>query len=64
VGYNGYLPASVSGSVGDNGSVRVSVSGGGRSANGSGHLSGNSGSGTWTSPSSECKGTWVASRKG
>jgi hypothetical protein len=64
VGYNGYLPASVSGSVRDNGSVRVSVSGGGRSANGSGLLSGNSGSGTWTSPSSECSGTWVASRKG
>jgi|SRR5215470_17286312 len=64
VAYNGYLPASVSGSVGGNGAVRVNVSGGGSRANGSGHLTANSGSGTWTggSSSSSCSGTWTASR--
>jgi hypothetical protein len=66
VAYNGYVPVSVSGSVGGNGAVRVSLSGGGRSANGSGHLSGNSGSGTWsgTDASSKCSGTWTAARRG
>jgi hypothetical protein len=65
LGYSGYVPASVSGSVGGNGAVTVNVSGGGRSANGSGRLSGNSGSGTWSggSASSACSGTWSASRK-
>jgi hypothetical protein len=64
VGYNGYVPVSVSGSVGGNGAVSVNLRGGGRTARGSGHLSGNSGSGTWTgsSSSSNCSGTWSASR--
>ena len=64
IAYAGYVPVSVSGSVGGNGAVRVNVSGGGRSANGSGHLSGNSGSGTWsgTAASAACSGTWTASR--
>jgi len=64
VGYNGYVPVNVSGSVGGNGAVTVSVSSGGRSANGSGHLAGNSGSGTWSgsAASSACSGTWTASR--
>jgi hypothetical protein len=62
VGYNGYLPANVSGSVGGNGAVRVSVSGGGQQANASGHLSGNSGSGTWRG--GNCSGSWSASRGG
>jgi hypothetical protein len=64
LGYNGYVPVSVSGSVGGNGSVNVSLKAGGRSARASGHLSGNSGSGTWTgnSASSACSGTWTASR--
>jgi hypothetical protein len=64
LGYSGYVPVSVSGSVGGNGSVSVSVKAGSRSARGSGQLSGNSGSGTWTggSASSACSGTWTASR--
>jgi hypothetical protein len=64
LGYNGYVPVSVSGSVGGNGSVSVSLKAGGRSARASGQLSGNSGSGTWTgsSASSSCSGTWTASR--
>jgi hypothetical protein len=64
VGYAGYVPVSVSGSVGGNGSVTVSVVGGGRKAAGSGQLSGNSGAGTWTGSSSSaaCSGTWTARR--
>ena len=64
VGYSGYVPVSVSGSVRGNGAVTVSVTGGGRSANASGQLSGDSGSGTWSgsSASAACSGTWTASR--
>src|SRR5262245_36800677 len=64
LGYSGYIPVSVSGSVCGNGSVSVNLKGGGRSAHASGQLSGNSGSGTWTgsSASSNCSGTWTASR--
>src|SRR5215472_5879534 len=51
------------GSVGRNGIVRVAVSGFGRSAAGSGRLSGNSGSGSWRSSRGECSGTWSASRR-
>ena len=52
-----------SGGVGGNGVVRVAVSGYGRSAAGSGRLSGNSGSGSWRSSRGECAGTWAASRR-
>jgi hypothetical protein len=51
------------GSVGRNGVVRVAVSGYGRSAAGSGRLSGNSGSGSWRSSRGECSGSWSASRR-
>jgi hypothetical protein len=52
-----------SGGVGRNGVVRVAVSGFGRSAAGSGRLSGNSGSGSWRSSRGECSGSWSASRR-
>jgi hypothetical protein len=52
-----------SGGVGANGVVRVAVSGFGRSAAGSGKLSGNSGSGSWRSSRGECSGSWSASRR-
>jgi hypothetical protein len=52
------------GGVGKNGVVRVAVSGFGRSAAGSGRLSGNSGSGSWRSSRGECSGSWSASRRG
>jgi len=52
-----------SGGVGRNGVVRVGVSGFGRSAAGSGRLSGNSGSGSWRSSRGECSGSWSASRR-
>ena len=52
-----------SGGVGKNGVVRVAVSGHGRSAAGSGRLSGNSGSGSWRSSRGECSGSWSAVRR-
>jgi hypothetical protein len=52
-----------SGGVGVNGVVRVAVSGFGRSAAGSGRLSGNSGAGNWRSSRGECSGSWSASRR-
>ena len=52
-----------SGGVGKNGVVRVAVSGYGRSAAGSGRLSGTSGSGSWRSSRGECSGSWSASRR-
>jgi hypothetical protein len=51
------------GGVGANGVVRVSVAGAGRSASGSGRLSGNSGAGSWRSSRGECSGSWSASRR-
>jgi hypothetical protein len=51
------------GAVGANGVVRVTVSGFGRSASGSGRLSHNSGAGRWRSSRGECSGSWSASRR-
>jgi hypothetical protein len=51
------------GGVGANGVVRVSVSGFGRSASGSGRLSLNSGAGSWRSSGGECSGSWSATRR-
>lgn len=64
LGYNGYVPVRVSGSVAGNGAVTVRVSSGGRSASGSGQLSGDSGNGTWSGSAAEtsCAGTWTAQR--
>jgi hypothetical protein len=52
-----------SGDVGANGVIRVTVTGAGRSASGSGRLSNNSGAGRWWSPRGECSGSWSASRR-
>jgi hypothetical protein len=51
------------GGVGANGLLRVAVSGFGRSAAGSGRLSGNSGAGSWRSSRGECSGSWSATRR-
>jgi hypothetical protein len=52
----------VQGQVADSGGLRVSVGDGVRKANGSGKLSGTSGSGTWKGGGGICSGTWVAQR--
>ena len=51
------------GAVAANGNVRVVVAEGGRSANGSGRLVGNSGRGWWRTESGECSGQWTAERR-
>jgi len=52
----------ITGRVGGAGAITVTVSGGGRSAIGSGRLAGNTGTGSWTGGS--CSGSWSAERRG
>jgi hypothetical protein len=61
VGYAGEASFDVSGKVGPNGKVTVSVSRGDRKASGSGQLTATSGGGSWTG--GECSGTWQAERR-
>jgi hypothetical protein len=63
VGYAGDSAFNVSGKVGDNGTVTVTVSRGSHSARGQGRLSPTDGSGMWTAGSGECSGTWTAERR-
>jgi hypothetical protein len=64
VGYAGEASFNVTGRVGANGAVTVTVSRGGQSASGSGMLSTSDGSGYWRTASGECSGTWTAERRG
>jgi hypothetical protein len=66
VSYGGEASFNVSGRVAGSGSVRVSVSRGQSRADGSGRLSGSSGSGSWrgSSTGASCSGTWTAERRG
>jgi hypothetical protein len=61
VGYAGEASFNVSGRVGANGKVTVTVSRGERSASGSGQLSRDFGTGSWSG--GECSGTWQAERR-
>jgi hypothetical protein len=63
VGYAGSASFNVTGKVGANGAVTVTVSRGSQSATGTGRISGSDGSGTWTAASGECSGTWTAERR-
>ena len=63
VGYAGEASFNVSGSVGANGAVIVTVSRGSQSAKGTGRMSAADGAGTWTAGSGECSGTWSAERR-
>jgi hypothetical protein len=58
----GSSPVTINGRVGGNGTVNVIVSHGGKSATGSGRLSGTSGAGSWRGGG--CAGTWEAERRG
>jgi hypothetical protein len=64
VGYAGQASFNVTGRVGGNGAVTVTVSRGSQSATGSGMLSATDGSGRWRAASGECSGTWTAERRG
>ena len=52
----------ISGKVVGSGAIVVTVSGGGKSATGSGRLAGDMGTGSWTGGS--CSGSWSAERRG
>ena len=63
VGYAGEAAFTVSGKVGENGSVIVKVARGSQSANGQGRLSATDGYGMWVAGSGDCSGTWTAERR-
>jgi hypothetical protein len=65
VHYRGESGIDVTGSVDDNGRVRVRIGRGEQTAQGTGQLSATSGSGTWSgsSSSSRCQGRWEAERR-
>jgi hypothetical protein len=63
VGYAGSASFTVSGKVGANGAVTVTVARGNQSATGTGTLSGEDGGGRWTAAGGECSGTWSAERR-
>jgi hypothetical protein len=58
----GDSPINISGKVGGNGSITVTVSHGSKTATGSGRLAGAGGGGSWKG--GECAGTWEAERRG
>jgi len=53
----------LNGEVASGGMVRVTVSAGGQSAGGFGHLSRDSGAGSWRTPPGQCSGQWTAARR-
>jgi hypothetical protein len=57
----GDVAVNIAGKVMPTGAVTVMVSAAGKSANGSGRLSGNLGEGSWTG--GDCSGTWTAERR-
>ena len=63
VGYAGSASFNVTGKVGANGAVTVTVSRGDKSATGHGRMSATDGSGIWSAASGECSGTWTAERR-
>jgi len=54
----------IGGRVNGSGGINVSVARGTQSANGSGRISHNGGSGRWRSSKGECSGVWQAERRG
>jgi hypothetical protein len=52
------------GAVARNGTIRVVVAEGDRSASGAGRLVGNAGSGLWRTDRGDCVGNWTAQRRG
>jgi hypothetical protein len=65
VRYAGEAGANVSGTVTPAGAVKVAIRMGDKGASGSGHLSGETGAGTWqgAGPSASCSGRWEAEKR-
>lgn len=53
----------VGGAVARNGVIAVTVSGGGKTASGTGRLRGNAGAGVWQTSNGTCSGRWTAERR-
>ena len=54
-------PFVITGKIAQTGAITVTISAGGKSATGSGHLAGNAGLGSWTGGA--CSGSWTAERR-
>ena len=65
VTYQGDTSVNLSGTVAPSGLVKVSIKFGDKGANGTGHLSGNAGTGIWRGAGSNggCAGRWEAERR-
>jgi hypothetical protein len=63
ISYGGQNEFQASGRVQPDGSVRVTISRGNQSAQGTERLSGTRGSGSWTAPGGGCAGTWRAEQR-
>ena len=65
VRYQGDTAVNMSGTITPAGAVKVSIRLGDKGANGTGRLSGNTGSGTWrgTGPNASCAGRWEAEKR-
>ena len=63
VDYAGSASFTVTGKVGANGAVTVTVARGNQSASGTGRMSLTDGTGRWSTASGECSGTWSAERR-
>jgi hypothetical protein len=55
-------PFTITGKIAQTGALTVTISAGGKSATGSGRLSGDMGIGSWTGGA--CSGSWTAERRG
>jgi hypothetical protein len=65
LGNAGSTPINISGKVGKNGAVVVTVNAGDKSATGKGRLGGASGAGSWSgNGNGACSGIWEAERRG
>jgi hypothetical protein len=53
----------VAGAVAGSGAIGVTVSGGGKTATGTGRLRGNTGGGIWHTSNGRCSGRWTAARR-
>ncbi len=53
----------VAGVVAGSGAIGVTVSGGGKTASGTGRLRGNTGAGIWHTSDGRCSGRWTAERR-
>ncbi len=64
IGNAGNTSVNITGKVGKNGALVVTVNTGDKSATGTGRLTGKTGSGSWSGGNGACEGVWQAERRG